>query len=49
MNILSFDIEEWYILKMKGTLDPQHVEELDSLLSHILELLDEHGDRKSVV
>lgn len=45
MNILSFDIEEWYILKMKGTVSPQRIGELDRLLNHILELLEEYGHK----
>lgn len=42
MNILSFDIEEWYLERM-GANRAEKFREFDRLLDHILESLDDSG------
>lgn len=41
MNILTFDIEEWYIEKAKGSNSVNRYAEFDSYLDRILDILDE--------
>lgn len=43
MNILTFDIEEWYIEKFFKGNDPEKYKAYDSTLVRILELLDRHS------
>lgn len=43
MNILTFDIEEWYIEKVYGGDSKKRYSEFDRLLNRILNLLDEHN------
>ena len=40
MNILTFDIEEWYVYQRDNGYDKKKQDELDSLLKQILDLLD---------
>ena len=42
MNILTFDIEEWYIDERQGWLTPDKRTEYDTQLEKILDVLDEH-------
>lgn len=41
MNILTFDIEEWYLKKEKGVFQDSEYQTFDDYLSRILDLLDE--------
>lgn len=41
MNILSFDIEEWYLEKLKGGNRPEYYQDCNNLLEKILDKLDE--------
>lgn len=43
MNILTFDIEDWYIEKQFNTGDTWKYQEFDSILNRILDALDEHS------
>lgn len=43
MNILSFDIEEWYIEKFYKGAEEWKYQAYDSMLSRILDALDEHS------
>lgn len=45
MNILSFDIEEWYIDRANGWISKEKFDEYDRILNHILDALDEHGHK----
>ena len=43
MNILTFDIEEWYIAKLNGVTSAEVYRRYDNMLERILALLDERG------
>lgn len=43
MNILSYDIEEWYIEKKFNGSRKERIKEYDTYLHRILDLLDKHG------
>lgn len=43
MNILTFDIEEWYLEKTYGNGDKLKYEAYDNMLGRILDLLDAHS------
>ncbi|MDE6005933.1 MAG: polysaccharide deacetylase family protein [Muribaculaceae bacterium] len=45
MNILSFDVEEWYIVKHFLSADPKKYQAYDIMLERILDLLDEHQEK----
>jgi hypothetical protein len=40
MNILTFDIEEWYLEKVKGGEVEEKCRTFDNILSQILDMLD---------
>lgn len=42
MNILTFDIEEWYIDRFLGRSDDRYLESYDSILNSLLEVLNEN-------
>lgn len=43
MNILTFDIEEWALAKMRGDGTPELYAELDKYLNRILDILEKRG------